>query len=145
MTGNTISNANNNSSSNVNDSTYRSYNNMIDSVSVNVHNGDFIDDDIIVSNSSDNFTKSDSFSALFNRGSLNKSTSNNPENYEETNDAFSPQTNHSPTEHSPTDHFSDRSEKEVYFMSLMRQRNKSNKKKLKKRKAPDWLVSTSLP
>jgi len=136
MTGNAISNANNNkSSNNVNDSTYSSYNNTIDSASVNVHNGDFINDDIIVTNSSDNLTKSDSFSALF-----NKSIPNNPENYEETNDAFSPQ-----TDHSPTNHFSDRSEKEMYFMSLMRQRNKSNKKKLKKRKAPDWLVSTSLP
>jgi len=142
MTGTTASNANNSSSSNVNDS---SHNNTIDSVSVNIRDGDFIDDDIIVTKSSDNFTKSDSFSALF-----NSSTPNNPENYEETNDAFSPQTDHSPTnhspaDHSPTDYFSDRSEKEIYFMSLMRQRNKSNKKKLKKRKGPDWLVSTSIP
>lgn len=135
MTGNTISNANNNSSNNVNDSTYSLYNNTSDNVSVNIHNSDFINDDNIVTNSSDNFTKSDSFTALF-----NMSASNNLENYEETNDAFSPQ-----SDHFPIDHFSDRSEKEMYFMSLMRQRNKSNKKKLKKRKAPDWLVSTSLP
>ena len=140
MTGTTsISNANNNSSSIVNDCSPSTYDNTIGSVSVNKNN-EFIGNDIIVPNSNDNFTKSDSFSALF-----NVSTPKNPENYDEFSDDFSPQTDHSPTDRSRMDHFSDKSEQEKYFMSLMKQRNKNNKKKLKRKKAPDGLVSTSMP